>query len=140
MSEYEFNHPSEHWGWLIENVFNKKNDSEDSLEVPKNISENFKLKLSSSNIDVLVKALNFCLQHKVIVFSIEDIQKLESRNNVDIIVKSNIDSVIKSINIVKNDPNIKELAGITNSVNWLILFLEKLIDCRKFNSDIEYIG
>lgn len=136
-----FGTPGQRWARFLEEVVGWKDEQvEDNLEVPNENIDSLKLKLTTTNIEVIVKALKFCLEHKVITFDIKDIQSLEYRQDVEIIVKSNIENIIKSINIIKNDPNLKELAGVSSSISWLILFLEKLMDCRKFNSDIEYIN
>jgi hypothetical protein len=139
--------PGQRWAMFLEDLGWKDDQVENTLEVANKNSlevsnENtdlLKLKLTTTKIDVIVKAVKFCLEHKVITFDIKDIQCLEYRHDIETIVRSNIDNIIKSINIVKNDPNFKELAGITSSTSSLVLLLEKLMDFRKLNLDFEYI-
>lgn len=132
-----FKHTSELWSWIAENI--EQDEDYEELILPES-SEEFILKLSNSNIELIYKSLEFCLIHKVILIDKEVIINLKKRENIEFIIRNNIEDIIKSITIIKNDPNIKDLAGVDNSIHSLILFIEKLMDYKKFNSVIEYIG
>jgi hypothetical protein len=146
MSEL-YNHPSDLWAWIAENLtsdnqevgnsnYEENNYSEEVDELE--IEEDFVFKLDNSKIDLITKSLNFCLTHQVIRIDSVNISSLMNRENIEVIIKNNIEDIIKSVTIIRNDPNYQDMAGIENSEDLLNQLVDDLLECKRTNSLIEY--
>ena len=144
-----YKHNSELWSWIAENIVESDSDAHNKELIEEELpSENLLqvdskpqvLSLNSHDLDLIVKSLEFCSLHKVILIDKLNIQSLKNRESISSIVKNNLDNIIKSVTIINNDPNYREMAGIDNDVDSIIILLDKLLECRESNLLIEYVN